>query len=990
MAFTQDSVNQLVKQAATQAGGSLSYADASNAARNLGIPDTMFQGALSTGLITGAPLATQVANTSGMGVQGIGVNTSLPAADAAVSKLPVTTNATTTSAAGSGPLTPALAANLMQRAMTTGVSTPELDRYGGYNAVKALYDAGGGSYNTGDFDKTFLQNAANQVASTGVGNLLSLAATNTPLTAAGIAAMQNNGIGALNIADNTRRYSDPANLAIENANYLQELKDLKTRIDREKITNPQTLTPLYQSLTAKSTPAAVASAYAQLVSGAGGDTPYNQTEAVARLQKLGIPDSVIRQGYNFYLGSPAATTGATTGATTAATVGSTQQNQAGSVELNKQFGVGSDVPAYFTQNPDVAAAYANRLNDPNLASTVDMTPEQFAAKHYADYGSKEGRADLKTSGILSGFKYANDSGLSENDMRQALGDDTFNTYKTGFTNYAKTGIANILADNKLSFDEARTQVKFGRDYGYDAQKLADLTGTKKEVFDAIYKNYDDTTNRIVDSALGAEDVKTDSDRVIKNLALQKQFGFTDEDLAKASDYDVKKLKAALDPVRNFGTDLNKILNNTDSTLIDTKNVIAAGRNNGAINKLFGTNLDTLDTKIAEIEDRWKGFEGVEPMHAQRVYDQISQQREKLGDQYYRGVFGDPKIMAATLARKGVDTLTDIVQKDKYEATPAEKRYTTKDGAPLEDLGNGTFATNDGSVVPKNQVKTVYGYNEQELREGPEGGYYESKFVPLSDKDVDKEGNYQKLVGKVAIDKDTGEEIADLDGRIASQNSSGGLKKKFNTLNVAFTKDGVPVVTASSQKAGLGALVQDLAPIISMALPFVLPGLGSALSGMLPGAGVAASGATAAIAPTLMNQALTQGIISGGLSTLGGGQFEKGFLGGAVSPVINTGISSLLPAGINPDLAKSITSAGTGAFRGALGGGDFSDILKGGITSGLANYGVNTALGASGLTPQQLNFATGIVAPLLQGQKINPMTAFGTLANVGQQTQGARP
>jgi hypothetical protein len=198
-----------------------------------------------------------------------------------------------------------------------------------------------------------------------------------------------------------------------------------------------------------------------------------------------------------------------------------------------------------------------------------------------------------------------------------------------------------------------------------------------------------------------------------------------------------------------------------------------------------------------------------------------------------------------------------------------------------------------------------------------------------------------------------------------------------------------VLTASSQRSGLGALVQDLAPMISMALPFVLPGLGSALSGMLPGAGVAASGATAAIAPTLMNQALTQGIISGGLTTLGGGQFEKGFLSGAVNPVVNAGVSNFLP-NVSTDMSRMIANVGTGAVRGALQGGDFKDLLAGGITSGLADYGVNTALGASGLTPQQLNFATGIAAPLLQGDKITPSKVFGTLVNTGQQMQRARP
>lgn len=55
MAYTQNEVNQLVKEAAQQAGGTLSYADAVRAAANLGIPASQISAAASTGLLTGAP-----------------------------------------------------------------------------------------------------------------------------------------------------------------------------------------------------------------------------------------------------------------------------------------------------------------------------------------------------------------------------------------------------------------------------------------------------------------------------------------------------------------------------------------------------------------------------------------------------------------------------------------------------------------------------------------------------------------------------------------------------------------------------------------------------------------------------------------------------------------------------------------------------------------------------------------------------------------------
>lgn len=61
MAFTQEYVNQLIREAASQAGGTLSYADISRAAANLGIPAAQVAAAASTGVITGAPAAPEAA-----------------------------------------------------------------------------------------------------------------------------------------------------------------------------------------------------------------------------------------------------------------------------------------------------------------------------------------------------------------------------------------------------------------------------------------------------------------------------------------------------------------------------------------------------------------------------------------------------------------------------------------------------------------------------------------------------------------------------------------------------------------------------------------------------------------------------------------------------------------------------------------------------------------------------------------------------------------
>lgn len=611
--------------------------------------------------------------------------------------------------------------------------------------------------------------------------------------------------------------------------------------------------------------------------------------------------------------------------------------------------------------PTITGAYKDYNELTGLASS-------FGAQNAQNLPTQEG--------ILSGFRYANEKGLDENTMKQVLGDDAFNTYKTGFADFAKTGIASILADNKLSFDEAGTAVKFGRDYGYDAQKLADLTGTDKKVFDAIYKKYDEDKNKVINSVLKADDVKTPGDQINLALALGKKYGFSDEDFSKATGLSLNQVKGFLDPVRNFESDYKKLLEDPNRSEDQLKTFLTSSLQNPFLKEKLG---DKLQPALDELNRPPR----------ERLLDQIGQQRKVLGDNFYRGVFGNPEVITEVLEKKGVKSLADLGEKDKFESTAAEKRYTTADGIPVEDLGNGTFGTPDGSVVPRSQVKTNYGYTTYET--SPDGESQVAKFNPLSDKEVDKDGNYQKKVGTVVVNKRTGDELTDTDHRLALQSSSGGLKKKSNSLNVKFDKNGNAVLVASSERAGLGGLAQDLAPMISMALPFVLPGLGAGLSNFLPGAGVAASGTSAAIAPTLMNKALTQGIISGGLGALSGQDVVKSFLSGAVNPVINTGISSLLPAGINPEISRAVTGAGTNAIRGALQGGSFKDLLGEGILSGITNYGLGEVTKGLNLTPQQLNFATGIALPLIQGQKVNPINAIGSLAQMGQQqTKGKTP
>jgi len=130
---------------------------------------------------------------------------------------------TTAAAKSNNTLTADVATNLMQRSMTTGAPTSEFDKYGGYNAVAAKYAQSGGQLDTSGISAADKAKYANTIANTGVGNLSLLKDTNTPLTAAGRAAMIANGVTTMDAAALTK-----ANIPFQK-NTDEKLSDLSSQ-----------------------------------------------------------------------------------------------------------------------------------------------------------------------------------------------------------------------------------------------------------------------------------------------------------------------------------------------------------------------------------------------------------------------------------------------------------------------------------------------------------------------------------------------------------------------------------------------------------------------------------------------------------------------------------------------------------------------------------------------------------------------------------------
>jgi hypothetical protein len=451
---------------------------------------------------------------------------------------------------------------------------------------------------------------------------------------------------------------------------------------------------------------------------------------------------------------------------------------------------------------------------------TDAERELFRQSAAAELTGAFGGETPDDAGLLAGFKRAKDLGISDDVLKRTLGEELFNKYDTGLTNFAVTNLTNIVADNQLTWDESQKIHNFGRDLGFTPDDLARMTGQDKSLFELADTTYKAGRDQIINGSLAAPTVTSDADRVLTSLALQDKFGFSDEELSAATGVDVNTIKSSLDPVRNFSTTFSSTVNSPDTTTAQLKTLIADSRSNAAINKMYGESLNGIETKLNGLEQKWSSQQGVDPLQAENLFQQLEAQKNALGGQYYSGVFGDTMNMAAVLNRKGLETIDDLGQKDKFQTDLTYKTYTGPNGETVQAVdggfvsyvpdGNSEFFTPDQVTTSVNKV--VY--------DGPEG---EGRYVPLTAEELatlKDDGTYQKKIGTVVIDKDTGAELTNTDGVLAMQRSGGHLKSRKHYINVGFTEDGRPILTASQEKSGLYGAVSELAPMVLTIASFI--------------------------------------------------------------------------------------------------------------------------------------------------------------------------
>lgn len=589
-----------------------------------------------------------------------------------------------------------------------------------------------------------------------------------------------------------------------------------------------------------------------------------------------------------------------------------------------------------------AAKPADKFDLLDNLKTSNRPPEQLANIRKAWDENKDKPGEMK--------RLMQEYGVTLGDLSQATG-ETYSQLNTWVEGGDILGLVGFSVNKPGAYDKYKNQTtqkldpnsKFSTGPGTPESQLASIEASRKRA------------DNTFDPVAYAKDPEGYAKKMREQGGLA---GLVAEKAAPVTG--TKAGEAAKITPANFETEYNKL--RTDPKLTDDQmqSFLTESLKDPIIKEKLGSQLQPV-------------LDQLNKPPREKMLGQIGNQRSVLDNRYYQGVYSDPKVMADILEKKGVKSLSDLGQKEKFKTSEAEVQYLLPNGQPAQKFEDGTYGYIDdtgyetGKIVRVNpeEMQKVYGKYESVSSDGG----VQNSFVPLGKDELAtlKNGKYEQKMGTVVINKKTGEELTDTTRQLAYQSSSGGAKKQHNHLVVEFTKDGTPVLVATKEKAGLGKALQDYGPMLAMALPFMLPGLGAALS-----SGLASAGGSTLAAGSLANAALTQGLISGGLGSLTGQDFGKSFLSGAVSPVVGAGIGSLLPAGLDPNAARAITGAGTGVVKGLLKGEDFGDLLKQGVIGGATSYGLGEATKGLDLTPQQMGLATGVVSPLLQGKKINPV------------------
>lgn len=609
------------------------------------------------------------------------------------------------------------------------------------------------------------------------------------------------------------------------------------------------------------------------------------------------------------------------------------------------------------ENQKIAADYLTSRSIPTAGILEGyqryLAPSMFTT---AGPGSPQlaGTGTTGTTDLASlnrGFEWAEANQIGEDKLKSILGTDTYNTLSTQYKEGLQNALRPILADGltgREAIDLTTTAKRYGLDTANDLVKYAGLNETAAK---AIFDSADKVFSGIVGNALDPNSTMTPQQRALSVLSLQNNYGLSDADVARYSGNKVKTEDVTnyFAPAKTFQTDFQNVFNDPNSTARDIVSFIDRSRTNGAVNALYGDRLNAMESsgqlgtlrRLADI-GKVKDADNKEydPLTVVRLAGQIGQNFDS--SRSSGGAF-----------RAGSDTIGFTQE----EASRLLGKEATGPEKVILDMARSLAAKGITDISQLRQGEFEQPGYEIELESG-------TRVVPA-----------EMRQGVFVGDK----QITDGDEFGATYTGKGNTR-----YNVAFDPaTGQPKFYTTAQSSS------DIDPKMAGLMLAIISG-GIGLPGML-GSGIASLTGGAIAQGTLLNSMIAQGLLSGITGELtGSGSFGRNFLGGAIGAGAGNLVGNALPTDWNPTINRAISgTAGNLARSAVTGQGNLSDILTSGIVSGGLNYGLGQTFDALNLSPAQVNLLTGIVAPTILGQKINPYSLFSTLASTAKPAGATR-
>jgi len=618
-----------------------------------------------------------------------------------------------------------------------------------------------------------------------------------------------------------------------------------------------------------------------------------------------------------------------------------------------------------------------------VTPTPPVPPKSLVAPEETKYGTvtpyttsqiKDYVSGVMNDASLTPFERTNKimeaaqkAGISQNDLTAMYGKNVVDPYIKDYGTGIKGFITGTLADTtKSDFDKVTAINQAANKYGLDAAEIAKYSGLNKAGVDQMFTAFDTGLASIVKN-LSAPTV-SDLDKTKGALALQNK-GITDDQIAKALGGNVtgKDVTAYLAPVKNFGSDLQTLTSDQTKTASDIQTFLDKAKKDPRIEGLYGLAIDKVQKAVPILGLR-------DSLAGNGSTDQLA----KGYTDFVAAVNGDPALKEKYGAQ--ADAIDKVA---KMSQRIADEQF----GGKLQPHMFETFLGLDQKTmkdVPKQLEMTKGATQTTTDSEGQQQTYTpppqlkdDKGFTPVYSYEGSGESQTQQLSGYTKPVKTAAGVTVD-----AQYDTNGTLTgyrgrpedKVWPQHRVGITgvwdADGKAMPEQHVETPGVAkGIMQDLSsmgPIGQIALMAATGGLGSLAAGALGGGALA--------------QAVGSGLVGGTMSQIGGGNFGKGFLGGALGNAGSNLISSNMPtidtgnAFADQYLTKALPNAASSSLNALL---NNKDVGQAGLSS-LLNTGTNMATSSlinsampDTLTPEMQKMFTGVsgqlLSSLLQGQ-----------------------